>query len=108
VRSIIDGQGRDIRVVSLYIPENPTPYIQVGRPMADYVSLERQLRFILLYVGLIGIIFVITKIPLTIILIMAINIASALPRHYIPSSIQREKSGSPRRVIIFRSLWSSF
>ena len=59
VRSIIDGQGRDIRVVSLYIPENPTPYIQVGRPMADYVSLERQLRFILLYVGLIGIFFVI-------------------------------------------------
>ena len=59
VRSIKDEQGRDIRVVSLHMPDNPIRYIQVGRPMADYVSLERQLRFILLYVGFIGIIFVI-------------------------------------------------
>ena len=59
VRSIIDDQGHDIRVVTLHIPENSIRYIQVGRPMADYVALERQLRFILLYVGLIGIVFVI-------------------------------------------------
>lgn len=59
VRSIKDDQGNDIRIVTMYLPENPIRYIQVGRPMADYVSLERQLRFILLYVGLIGIIFVI-------------------------------------------------
>jgi signal transduction histidine kinase len=59
VRSIKDKQGNDIRIVTLHLPENPIRYIQVGRPMADYVSLERQLRFILLYVGLIGIIFVI-------------------------------------------------
>lgn len=59
VRSIKDEQGNDIRIISIHIPENPIRFIQVGRPMADYVSLERQLRFILLYVGFIGIIFVI-------------------------------------------------
>ncbi len=59
VRSIKDDQGHDIRIISIHIPENPIRFIQVGRPMADYVSLERQLRFILLYVGFIGIIFVI-------------------------------------------------
>ncbi len=58
-RTIQDDAGNDIRIVSLHLPTQAIRYIQVGRPMADYVALEAQLRFILLFVGFLGIIVVV-------------------------------------------------
>jgi signal transduction histidine kinase len=54
IRTVVVGDGKSIRVLSYHLPENPTRYIQVGRPMADYLALQDQLRYILLLVGFLG------------------------------------------------------
>ncbi|MFM2308563.1 MAG: hypothetical protein RLY87_683 [Chloroflexota bacterium] len=59
VRTIVDGDGNTIRLVTYALPETPAHYIQVGRPLADYLALEAQLRTLILYGGLIGMVVVV-------------------------------------------------
>lgn len=55
IRTIHDQAGTDIRILSYYLPQNRIAYIQVGRPLSDYQSLQQQLLMSLAVIAILAV-----------------------------------------------------
>lgn len=57
-RTVVDADGIELRIMTVYIPDQQPRYLQVGRPMTDYNALVNQVRWVLFLGGVLGIVVV--------------------------------------------------